>query len=187
MRPALTALHPTPVCPSLEDTPGVAATAAPWRRALAAVWVGWGVALALGLGGLASAQAQDQPQSLRTIALSAGMHRITAEVAQTPSERAIGLMHRREMPQHAGMLFVFERPDLQCFWMKNTLLPLSIAFLDDDGTVVNIADMKPQSLESHCSARPVRLVLEMNQGWFAKRGVGVGSRLTGAVFRSAQP
>jgi uncharacterized membrane protein (UPF0127 family) len=111
------------------------------------------------------------------------MHNIRAELAQTDAQRSIGLMHRREMASHEGMLFVFDQPGVQCFWMKNTLLPLSIAFLADDGTVVNIADMKPQSLDSHCSAQPVRYALEMNQGWFAKRGVKTGFKLAGAPFK----
>lgn len=136
------------------------------------------LSLAAGLAG-----AQDGPQRLRSIALNAGMHVIQAEVAQTHQERAIGLMHRREMPANAGMLFVFEESSPQCFWMKNTLLPLSIAFLDDDGTVVNIADMKPMDETSHCSDKPVRYALEMNKGWFAKRGVKAGSKLGGAPFR----
>jgi uncharacterized protein len=80
------------------------------------------------------------------------------------------------------MLFVFEQPSQQCFWMKNTLLPLSAAFIDDDGTVVNVEDMKPQTLDSHCSAKPVRYVLEMNQGWFAKKGIKPGTRLNGEPF-----
>jgi len=122
--------------------------------------------------------AQGVPQDLPAITLQAGMHQIRAAVAQTSEQRQIGLMFRREMAQHEGMLFVFEQPSEQCFWMKNTPLPLSIAFLNDDGTVVNVADMKPQSLDSHCSAKPVRYVLEMNQGWFAKRGIGPGYRLS---------
>jgi uncharacterized protein len=129
------------------------------------------LAIAQGAGGV--------PQSLPAITLQAGMHNIHAAVAQTPEQRQTGLMFRREMAQHEGMLFVFEVAAPQCFWMKNTLLPLSIAFLADDGTVVNIADMKPQSLDSHCSAQPVRYVLEMNQGWFAKRGIGPGFRISG--------
>lgn len=131
----------------------------------------------------ACAAAQDAAQRLASIALNAGMHNIRAELAQTDAQRAIGLMHRREMAPHDGMLFVFDQPAVQCFWMKNTLLPLSIAFLADDGTVVNIADMKPQSLDSHCSSQPVRYALEMNQGWFAKRGVKPGFKLSGAPFR----
>ena len=140
-------------------------------------------ALALGLAFVQTAPAQESPQlNLPRLKLSAGMHQIDAQVAQTPAQRQIGLMHRREMPQHEGMLFVFEQPSVQCFWMKNTLLPLSIAFLADDGTVVNVADMKPQSLDSHCSAKPVRFVLEMNQGWFGKKNLKAGSRLAGAPF-----
>ena len=127
--------------------------------------------------------AQDQAQRLEAITLTAGMHRISAEVALTPQQRAIGLMHRKEMPQHQGMLFVFERPEVQCFWMKNTLIPLSIAFLADDGSIVNVAQMKAQSLDSHCSSQPVRFALEMNEGWFAKKGMGPGSKINGAPFR----
>ena len=129
------------------------------------------------------ALAQDAPQmNLPTVKILAGMHSIAAQVAASPEQRATGLMFRREMPQHEGMLFVFEQPTVQCFWMKNTLLPLSIAFIADDGSVVNVADMQPQSLDSHCSVRPVRFVLEMNQGWFARRGVKAGAKLTGTPF-----
>jgi uncharacterized protein len=87
------------------------------------------------------------------------------------------------MPANEGMLFVFESPSQQCFWMKNTLLPLSVAFVEEDGTIANIDEMLPQTLESHCSTKPVRFVLEMNKGWFAKRGIKPGTRLTGAPFR----
>ena len=129
-----------------------------------------------------AAQAQDGPQKLESIQLSAGMHLIRAELARTPDERSIGLMFRQTMATNEGMLFAFELPSQQCFWMKNTLLPLSAAFVADDGSIVNIEDMKPQTLDSHCSAKPVRFVLEMNQGWFAKRGLKAGSKLQGAPF-----
>jgi uncharacterized protein len=128
------------------------------------------------------AAAQGQPQSLRTVNLSAGMHNIKAQVAAAPQERQVGLMFRREMPAHEGMLFVFDEAAPQCFWMRNTLLPLAIAFLADDGTVVNIEEMQPQSDDSHCSKKPVRLALEMNAGWFAKRGIKAGSKLEGPPF-----
>ncbi len=128
--------------------------------------------------------AQTGPQQLPAIRLGAGIHIIQAELAQTNDERSIGLMFRKTMPSNAGMLFAFDEPGTQCFWMKNTLLPLSIAFVADDGTVVNIDDMKPQTLESHCSTKPVRFVLEMNQGWFAKRGIKAGAKLQGAPFGS---
>jgi uncharacterized membrane protein (UPF0127 family) len=91
-------------------------------------------------------------------------------------------MWRKEMPQHEGMLFVFEQATVQCFWMRNTLIPLTAAFVEDDGTIVNLADMKPMSEDSHCSAKPVRYVLEMNQGWFTKRGIKAGTKLGGAPF-----
>jgi len=114
-----------------------------------------------------------------TIELSAGMHRIEAEVASTPADRATGLMNRPAMPTHRGMLFVFAEAGVQCFWMKNTLIPLSIAFLDDDGRIVQIADMRPQSLDNHCSVKPVRFALEMNAGWFRSRGLSAGARING--------
>jgi uncharacterized membrane protein (UPF0127 family) len=128
--------------------------------------------------------AQTGPQKLPTTRLTAGFHLINAEVASTPEQRATGLMHRPTMPANDGMLFVFERAGQQCFWMKNTLLPLSIAFLEDDGTIVNIEEMKPQTLDSHCSAKPVRFALEMNQGWFSKRAIKPGAKITGAPFGS---
>jgi len=128
------------------------------------------------------AAAQDGPQKLPSITLSAGMHLIQAEVAQTPEQRSIGLMFRSSMGTNEGMLFAFEEPGQQCFWMKNTLLPLSVAFVADDGSVVNIENMKPQTLDSHCSKKPVRFVLEMNDGWFAKRGIKPGFKLGGKPF-----
>ena len=126
--------------------------------------------------------AQQPQMNLARTKLSAGMHLLDVQVAQTPQERQIGLMFRKDMPQHEGMLFVFEQPASQCFWMRNTLLPLTAAFVADDGTIVNLADMKPQTDDSHCSAKPVRYVLEMNQGWFAKRNIQAGFKLGGAPF-----
>ena len=122
--------------------------------------------------------------NLQRTRLSAGMYVIDAQVAMTPEERQIGLMQRKEMPQHEGMIFVFEQPAQQCFWRKNTLLPLTAAFVADDGTIVNLADMKPQTIESHCSTHAVRYVLEMNKGWFAKKGIKPGSKLGGALFEA---
>ncbi len=129
--------------------------------------------------------AQATPQTdLPRITLQAGMYRIDTQVAQTQEQRQVGLMYRKEMPQQEGMLFVFEQPAVQCFWMKNTLLPLTAAFIADDGTIVNLADMKPQTTDSHCSQKPVRYVLEMNQGWFQKKGLKAGTKLTGAPFQA---
>jgi hypothetical protein len=139
------------------------------------------LALAITLGGPSYAQGAPQ-MDLQRIKLSAGMHLIDTQVAASPEQRSIGLMFRKEMPASEGMLFVFEQAAQQCFWMKNTLLPLTAAFVADDGTIVNLADMKPQSTESHCSTRPVRYVLEMNQGWFAKKGINAGFKLGGKPF-----
>ncbi|MCD0505154.1 DUF192 domain-containing protein [Bordetella petrii] len=125
-------------------------------------------------------QAPAAPQSGLPVAeLSAGIHIIRAEVASTEPTRRIGLMHRQNLPDNNGMLFIFEQPDLQCFWMRNTPLPLSIAFIADDGAIVNIADMAPQTDDAHCSARPVRYALEMAQGWFAAHGIQAGARIGG--------
>lgn len=130
----------------------------------------------------ALAQAQQPQMNLPHTQLSAGMHLLNVQLAQSPQERQIGLMFRKDMPAHEGMLFVFEQPATQCFWMRNTLLPLTAAFVADDGTIVNLADMKPQTDDSHCSLKPVRFVLEMNQGWFAKRNIQAGYKLGGAPF-----
>jgi uncharacterized protein len=139
------------------------------------------IALAFAAASLA-AVAQEPQTSLPHVQLGAGMYRIDAQVARTDEQRMTGLMFRRELPTYEGMLFVFDFPAQQCFWMKNTLLPLTAAFVADDGTIVNLADMKPQTEDSHCSAKAVRYVLEMNQGWFAKRGIKAGAKLTGALF-----
>ncbi|RZL03534.1 MAG: DUF192 domain-containing protein [Rubrivivax sp.] len=128
------------------------------------------------------AQAQDHAQQLPTVMLGASFHNIKAEVALTEKEHEIGLMHRTSMGPNDGMIFVFDRPGQQCFWMKNTLIPLAIAFIADDGTIVNLDEMKPETLNPHCSAKPVRFVLEMNTGWFSKRGLKPGLKMTGAPF-----
>lgn len=131
--------------------------------------------------GLTAAQGVPQ-MNLPVVQLQAGMHIIRAQVASTPEQMATGLMFRRDMPQHEGMLFAYDQPAVHCFWMKNTFIPLSIAFIADDGTIVNIADMQAHSLDSHCAAKPVRYALEMNQGWFARKGFKPGMRLGGAPF-----
>lgn len=120
----------------------------------------------------------DLPRSQITI----GMYLIDVQVAATPEQRSTGLMHRYQMPASEGMLFVFDFPSEQCFWMKNTLIPLTAAFVADDGSIVNLADMKPLTTDSHCSTKPVRYVLEMNQGWFDKRGFQAGTKLLGRPF-----
>ena len=129
---------------------------------------------------VAAAPLRAQPQEkLPVVQLNAGMHVIRAEVAADYASRMRGLMFRASMPVNAGMLFIFEETAPQCMWMKNTLLPLSVAFIDERGAVINIEDMQPQTEESHCARKPARYALEMNKGWFAARGIKPGSRING--------
>jgi len=123
--------------------------------------------------------AQARQSGLPTIRLNAGIYVIQAEVASTMTTRAQGLMQRKAMAQSSGMVFIFDESDLHCMWMKNTLIPLSVAFIDEQGAIVNIADMQPLDETSHCALRPVRYALEMNQGWFKKRGIGPGTTIQG--------
>jgi len=118
-------------------------------------------------------------QQAPVVQLNAGMHLIRAEVAADFATRMRGLMYRASMPQNAGMLFVFDESTRHCMWMKNTLIPLSVAFIDEAGAITNIADMEPQTENSHCASRPARYALEMNRGWFAARGIKPGSRIGG--------
>jgi uncharacterized membrane protein (UPF0127 family) len=137
------------------------------RRRIAAL------ALVLVCAGAAAAE------PLPIMELSAGIHRIEAEVAAHDAARRQGLMQRRALPEQRGMLFVFERAARHCMWMKNTFLPLSVAFLDAQGRILNIEEMQPQTEVDHCAARPARYALEMNAGWFARRGIGRGDRIGG--------
>lgn len=130
-------------------------------------------ALALVCAGAAAAE------PLPIMELSAGIHRIEAEVAAHDAARRQGLMQRRALPEQRGMLFVFERAARHCMWMKNTFLPLSVAFLDAQGRILNIEEMQPQTEVNHCAARPARYALEMNAGWFARRGIERGDRIGG--------
>ena len=111
--------------------------------------------------------------------LTAGFHRIEAEVAANDQHRQVGLMNRKAMPPQHGMLFVFNHENTHCMWMRNTLLPLSVAFMDASGTIINIEDMQPQTEDNHCARRPARFALEMNIGWFAQRGIKPGTRING--------
>ena len=124
--------------------------------------------------------------ALPVIELAAGFHRIEAEVAATDRHRQTGLMNREAMPQQRGMLFVFTQENTHCMWMRNTLLPLSVAFIDSDGKIINIEDMQPHSEDNHCARRPARYALEMNRGWFAQRGIAAGSKLRG-LERAPRP
>jgi uncharacterized membrane protein (UPF0127 family) len=138
--------------------------------------------LALALAALVplAALAQDgKPQSLPVTKIRVGTHAVDAEVAQDPQQRALGLMYRFSLPADRGMLFVFPRAEPLGFWMRNTYIPLSIAYLDASGTILNILDMKPHDESSHPSAGPALYALEMRRGWFAERGIGPGTRVTG--------
>ena len=131
-------------------------------------------AIVLGLAFAFAARA-----GLPVVELSAGMHRIRAELADTFADRMRGLMYREKLAQNSGMLFVFDAPEVQCMWMKNTLIPLSVAFVDETATIINIEDMEPQTEDSHCSRRPARYALDMERGWFAERGIKAGAKLRG--------
>jgi uncharacterized membrane protein (UPF0127 family) len=131
------------------------------------------VFLAAALAGAAGAA------DLPTLKLTAGIHLIAAEVANTFDSRARGLMYRKSLGPNQGMLFIFPEVTVHCMWMKNTFVPLSVAFMDEQGTIVSIHDMQPQTEDSHCAARPARFALEMAQGWFAQKGIKPGARIGG--------
>ncbi|MFN3884941.1 MAG: DUF192 domain-containing protein [Rhodocyclaceae bacterium] len=118
-------------------------------------------------------------QSLPVIELNAGIHRIEAEVAASNAQRMRGLMQRTQLPPQRGMLFVFDQEARHCMWMKNTYLPLSVAFLDASGRILDIEEMQPQTEDNHCATKPARYALEMNRGWFAARGLKPGDRIDG--------
>jgi uncharacterized protein len=116
---------------------------------------------------------------LPTMELSAGIHLIRAELAYTFETRAQGLMFRKSLGPNEGMLFVFPQAELHCMWMKNTLIPLSVAFIDEKGMIVSISEMRPQTESSHCAATPAKFALEMNRGWFAAKGLKAGAGIGG--------
>jgi hypothetical protein len=140
------------------------------RTALAAILAALSLAATAGSG------------PLPRVELKAGAHAFDVEVATTPQQRKRGLKGRTRLAADAGMLFVFERPDRHCFWMKDTPLPLSIAFLADDGTVVGIADMRPKTLDRHCAPKPVRFALEVRQGGLRDKSVHAGAQFSGGPF-----
>lgn len=136
-------------------------------------------ALAVILTSLCATVSAQQTQKFDTISLTAGMNLIKAEVAAAPAQREQGLMYREKMGPNDGMVFVFEGPAEVCMWMKNTVLPLSVAFIDNAGKIVNIEDMQPQTLDSHCAKKLVRYALEMNLGWFRQKNIKPGTVIEG--------
>jgi hypothetical protein len=129
----------------------------------------------VGAGLAVVASAQQMPR----LDLSVGMYRVSAEVAATDANRMQGLMQRTGMAANQGMLFVFPVAARHCMWMRNTLLPLSVAFIDDAGKIINVEDMLPKTENNHCAGAPARFALEMNKGWFAAKGFGPGVRING--------
>ena len=123
----------------------------------------------------ATAHAQ---QKLPVSQFAAGIFVIEAEVASTEAQRELGLMNRKELGSNQGMMFIFDRSYGYCMWMKNTLIPLSVAFLDDSGVILNIEEMLPQTETNHCAAKPALYALEMNAEWFKRKGIKPGTKIT---------
>jgi len=134
---------------------------------------------------LAAAAHAVAQQKFGTAQIKVGSHPLKVEVAVTDPQRMQGLMHRETLGKNDGMLFIFDEPAYQSMWMKNTLIPLSVAFLDSDGVILNILDMEPQSLDTHMSAGPSIYAIETNRGWFAARKIKAGDRVTGLPKRPA--
>ena len=132
-------------------------------------------ALAL-FAAVAAAQADTR---LKTATLKVGPHALRVEVAATDPQRALGLMNRPKLGHDDGMLFIFDEVAYHSMWMKDTLIPLSVAFVDAQGTILNILDMEPQTLEPHVSAGPSIYAIETNKGWFAAKKVKAGDKVTG--------
>ncbi|MDX2220288.1 MAG: DUF192 domain-containing protein [Burkholderiales bacterium] len=116
---------------------------------------------------------------LPTMTVSVEGHAVKAEIAATFESRMKGLMHREKLGKNDGMLFVFDQVGYHAMWMKNTLIPLSVAFLDEEGRILNIAEMQPHSESQHMAAGPARYALEMNAGWFSERKIAPGARVKG--------
>ncbi len=132
-----------------------------------------------GIAGLLPSLVAAQAMLLPVAELKIAQYTVQAEVAATEASRSFGLMHRQALLPNHGMLFVFDRAAGHCFWMKNTPLPLSIAFIAEDGSILNIADMQPYSEAGHCPIAPALYALEMQQGWFSDRKIQAGEQVTG--------
>lgn len=144
-------------------------TPTPWRFAKCLMFP---AALALAIPAAARAQMPEIP-------LVINGHRLTVEVAESDESRMQGLMHRRILPANRGMLFVFREVARHAMWMMNTHIPLSVAFLDEHGLIINIADMRPHTRDAHAATKPAKYALEVNQGWFTKHGIKPGARVEG--------
>ncbi len=133
------------------------------------------------LASTASAQGifPSEQKILPVVRLSVGTYSVKAEIAENDANRTKGLMFRTFLKPDDGMLFVFEQTNKHCFWMRNTKIPLSIAFIDEAGIIINIDEMQPETLDSHCAVRPVRYALEMNSGWYASKDIKPGVKIEG--------
>ena len=129
--------------------------------------------LALPIGAFAQVQAKLPVQPI-----TIGMYVIQAEIAQTEKQRELGMMNRKTMGQNEGMLFIFDRAAPICMWMKNTLLPLSVAFLDENLEIINIEEMQPETLTNHCAKKPALYALEMNAEWFKNKHIKAGAKIS---------
>ena len=144
------------------------------------------IAFALATASALAQPTDGKPQSLPVTKIQVGSHAVDAEVAATPDQRALGLMYRFSLPADHGMLFVFPVPQPLGFWMRNTYIPLSIAFIGADGRILNVEDMAPRDESSHPSQGLALYALEMRKGWFAERSLGPGARVTGLPPASKQ-
>ena len=147
------------------------------RQALPDPLLAWRLAVAMALATLVTGALAQGP--LPTLRLQVAGHPLKVEVVSTFEQRAVGLMFREKLGANDGMLFLYEDPGYQSMWMKNTLIPLSVAFIDSGGRILNIADMEPRTLDSHLSAGPALYAIETNRGWFAQRRIKPGDKVTG--------
>jgi|SRR5690606_29449301 len=141
-------------------------------------FAGW-LAVLAGVGAFAFMGQALADTALRTTTIQVAGHPLKVELAVTDGDRARGLMFREKLGRDDGMLFVFAEPAYQSMWMKNTLIPLSVAFVDAGGTILSIHDMQPKTLDAHMSAGPAVYAIETNLGWFARKRIGPGARITG--------
>jgi uncharacterized membrane protein (UPF0127 family) len=134
--------------------------------------------LAAGLAATVSFGALAEP-AVRTTTVKVGPHPLKVEVVANDADRGRGLMHRKSLGRNDGMLFIFDEQGYHSMWMKNTLIPLSVAFIDAQGTILNVLDMEPQTEDVHMSAGPSIYAIEVNKGWFAEKKVKAGDKVTG--------
>ena len=135
--------------------------------------------LAVAMFAAASFFASAQEVAFKTGQITVGAHPLKVEIAASDPQRSQGLMYREKLGKNDGMLFIFDEVGYHSMWMKNTLLPLSVAFVDEKGEILNILDMAPQTLDSHTAAGPARYAIETNKGWFAEKKIKAGDKVTG--------